>query len=102
MFLKSSYFFESSQIVLIFAIPIKNKEKRSVMKIKRLVLSAIRGNTDLRKKLKGLLKISEPTLYRMLHDNDENLTKAVALKAIREEFGLCDEDILEEEGSVAQ
>lgn len=72
------------------------------MKIKNLIIMAIRGNTALRKRLKDTLDISEPTLYRLLTENNENddLTKAAALKVIREELGLTDSEILEELGTV--
>ncbi len=68
------------------------------MKIKNLVLMAIRGNTDLRQKIKEALDISEPTLYRLLSNNHDDLTKAASLKVIREELGLADSEILEEVG----
>lgn len=57
---------------------------------------AIRGNTDLRKKIKEGLDISEPTLHRMLTTNSDDLTKAAALKVIREELNLTDDEILED------
>lgn len=72
------------------------------MKIKNLIIMAIRGNTAIRKRLKDTLDISEPTLYRLLTENNENddLTKAAALKVIREELGLTDSEILEEMDTV--
>lgn len=66
------------------------------MRIKKLVLMAIKGDKDLRAKIKAALNISEPTLYRLLSQNDEDLTKAAALKVIREGLDLTDMDILEE------
>lgn len=66
------------------------------MKIKKLVILAIRGSTDIRKKLKEVLDISDTTLYRLLYEDSEDLTKAAALRVIREELNLKDEDILEE------
>lgn len=59
---------------------------------------AIRGNTPLRNKLKEVLDISDPTFYRLITDNaiNNDLTKASALKVIREELNLTDADILEE------
>lgn len=73
------------------------------MKIKKIVLMAIKGNTDLRRRIKEVLDISEPTLYRLLNENNDDLTKAAALKVIREETGLTDEEILEDsEVDVAQ
>lgn len=67
------------------------------MKIKKLVLMAIKGNTDLRRKIKETLDISEPTLYRLLTENDDDLTKAAVLKVIREDLELTDDEILESE-----
>lgn len=67
------------------------------MKIRQIVIMAIRGNTELRRRLKDVLDISEPTLLRMLNDNRDDLTKAAALKVIREETGLSDQEILEED-----
>lgn len=58
---------------------------------------AIRGNTGLRRRIKEILDISQPTFYRLLRDNDDDLTKAEVLKAIREETGLEDSEILETE-----
>lgn len=69
------------------------------MRIKKMVLAAIRGNTDLRKKIKDALDISEPTLYRIITENSDDLTKAAVLKLIRDEFQISDEEILEEEES---
>lgn len=67
------------------------------MKIRKLVLMAIRGNTELRRKLKDVLLISEPTFNRYISDNSDQLTKAAAMKVIRQELGLTDDQILEEE-----
>lgn len=67
------------------------------MKLKKLVLMAIRGNTDLRRKIKEVLDISEPTLYRLLSENDDDLTKAAALKVIREDLNITSDDELLEE-----
>lgn len=66
------------------------------MKIKKLVLMAIKGNTECRRRIKEVLDISEPTLHRYLTQDCDDLTKAAALKVIREELGLDDSEILEE------
>lgn len=66
------------------------------MKIRKIVLMAIRGNKDLRRRIKKALDISEPTLYRLMTENDDDLTKAAALKVIREDLNLTDAEILEE------
>lgn len=72
------------------------------MKVRKLVLMAIQGSQDIKKLLLGALDVSQPTLSRFLRVNDDNLTKAASLKAIREGFlreGLefTDDQILEEE-----
>lgn len=67
------------------------------MKIRKLVLMAIRGNTNLRRKLKKALDVSEPTFQRYITDNSRELTLAASLKVIREDLGLLDSEILEEE-----
>lgn len=66
------------------------------------MLAAIRGNTDLRKRIKEALDISEPTLYRLITENDDDLTKASVLKLIRDEYKVSDSDILEEESEVKE
>lgn len=66
------------------------------MKIKKIVLMAIKGNSSTRKRIKEVLGVSEPTLYRILTENDDDLTKAAVLKVIREDLNLTDAEILEE------
>lgn len=61
---------------------------------------AIRGNTVLRRRLKDILDITEPTFIKYLNEGNDALTKAAALQAIREETGLSDQEILEEEKQV--
>jgi len=63
---------------------------------------AIKGNTKLRSRIKVTLDISEPTFYRLITENDDDLTKAAVLKVIREELGITDSEILEEEKAIAQ
>lgn len=70
------------------------------MKLKKVVLMAIHGNTDLRRKVQEVLGISAPTMVKKLQENDDDFTKAAALKVIREELGLTDSEILEELGTV--
>jgi|GEM_PF-1388124 len=70
------------------------------MKLKAIVIMAIKGNSELRKRLRETLGISNPTMTRLLQDNDDDLTKAAALKVIREELGITDSEILEELGTV--
>lgn len=49
--------------------------------------------------LAAALDVSEATVRRYVSDNDDNLTKAAALKVIREQTGLTDAEILEETAS---
>lgn len=61
---------------------------------------AIRGNTELRRKIKEVLFVSEPTFQRYISDNSDQLTKAASMKVIRQELGLTDSEILEDEEKV--
>jgi hypothetical protein len=67
------------------------------MRLSRIAILAVKGaSPGIVKKLAGAIGVSEPSIYRFINDNDDNLTKAAALKVIREETGLTDEEILEE------
>jgi hypothetical protein len=65
------------------------------MKIRPLVLWAIKGNPDLRFKVRNALGISNPTMTRLLQSNSDDLTKASSLEVLREELKLTNEEILE-------
>lgn len=67
------------------------------MKLSKLAILAIRGSKDLREKIAAEMKASLGTVNRWVADNDDNLTKAAALKVIREELELTDSELLEEE-----
>jgi hypothetical protein len=67
------------------------------MRLSRIAILAVKGaSPGIIKKLAEAMVVSEPSVYRFINDNDDNLTKAAALKVIREETGLTDEQILEE------
>lgn len=66
------------------------------MKLTRLTLLAIRGSKGIVPKLSEALGVSDPTTYAYIRTNSDELTKAAALKVIREETGLTDAQILEE------
>lgn len=67
------------------------------MKLSKIAILAVRGACPgIIKKLSDVGLGSEPTIYRYINDNDDNLTKAAALRVIREETGLTDDQILEE------
>jgi DNA-binding Xre family transcriptional regulator len=65
------------------------------MKLKAIVIMAIKGNSDLRKNIREALGVSNSTMTRLLQENDDDLTKAAALEIIREELKLEDSEILE-------
>jgi len=77
-------------------------ENENKMKIKKLVLMAIRGDTALRRRIMEALDISEPTFRRMINTNSDDLTKAAVLRVIREELNLRDDEILEEVKATAE
>ena len=54
------------------------------------------NNVSTRLKIAVALKVSEQTVIRYISENHENLTKAAALKVIREETALTDSEILED------
>jgi hypothetical protein len=65
------------------------------MKLTEVALTAI-DKQAIKSKLALALECSENTINRYIRTNDDNLTKAAALKVIRQETGLSDEDILED------
>ncbi|HYD90251.1 MAG TPA: hypothetical protein VEA37_02050 [Flavobacterium sp.] len=71
------------------------------MKIRQSVLSRLDNNRGL-----GLIMMSldcsHSAAREYVRNNHDNLTKAAMLKAIREEFDLTDEEILEEESEVKE
>lgn len=72
------------------------------MRLSHIAILAVKGaSPGIVKKLAGAIGASESSIYRFINDNDDNLTKAAALKVIREETGLSDHDILEEDHAVA-
>jgi hypothetical protein len=52
---------------------------------------------EIRRKLTIALNVTDQTVIRYIKDNSDDLTKAAALKVIRQETGLTDEQILVEE-----
>ena len=67
------------------------------MKLKPVIIMAIKGNPVLRQKIREVLGISNPTMTRLLQDNDDDLTKAASLEVIRKELNYTDDQILERE-----
>ncbi len=66
------------------------------MKLTQAALQRITDSRTIPAKLKEVLGISRITLWRYLKENDDALTKAAALKVIREETGLPESEILDE------
>lgn len=70
------------------------------MRLTKATILAIRGlGTDGKQRIADALGKDIKTLYRYLAANDDNLTKAAALKAIKEETGLTEEAMLEDMGT---
>lgn len=65
------------------------------MKLTKKALDAI-NETPIRLKLALALECGERTIFRYITDNNDDLTKAAALRVIREETGLTDSQILED------
>lgn len=65
------------------------------MKLKRKILSDI-NKPAIRLQLAVALDCTEQTIIRKISINDDDLTKASALKVIREVTGLTDNEILDE------
>lgn len=66
------------------------------MRLTHLAIIAVRGSKDIIPKLAKALTVSEPTVYKYIQKNTDDLTKAAALVVIRQETGLEDSQILEE------
>lgn len=73
------------------------KYNKKQMKISKVALLALRGmeRTE-RQRLAREMGTTEDTLYRWIRINDEKLTLAANLTVIKKEFGLSDEQVLED------
>lgn len=67
------------------------------MRLNRTALSILRGDKDIWTGVMEALGVKRDTMYKYIRENSEELTKAAALKVIREETGLPDSELLEEE-----
>jgi hypothetical protein len=73
------------------------------MRLTKLALLAIKGGkAEMIKKLSEALHTSEAAIYRYIKENDDELTKAAALMVIKQETGLLDDQILEQEPEEAR
>lgn len=67
------------------------------MRLSTAGISILRGNKAIWEATRRALKVSTASMYRYVQGNDPELTKAAALKVLREETGLTDSELLEEE-----
>lgn len=64
---------------------------------------ALKGmSREQKDKIAAACKVQPSTVYRWIANDDASLTMAAALKIIREETGLADSEILEDEKITAQ
>lgn len=68
------------------------------MKLSKAAILSLRGmSRDQKDKIASAMNVQPSTVYRWISTNDDSLTKAAALLVIREETGLTDDQLLEEE-----
>lgn len=71
------------------------------MRLTNITILALKGSpSQVKEKIADVTGVTPSTVYRWLSTNDENLTKAAALKVIREELNVTDSEILEDEKSI--
>lgn len=79
------------------SVTIRNNKKIITMKLSKAAILALRGtNQEAKKRIAERLGVVSSTVYRWINDNDDNLTKAEALKLISDETGLSEDQLLEE------
>lgn len=71
------------------------------MILTQTAIAAVRKNSSIRMKLAEALGCTDFTIIRYLANNSDNLTKAAALKIIKQETGLSEKQILVEETQVS-
>lgn len=71
------------------------------MKLKKVILDVIMDKR-IRRKLAEALDLTDQAIIKYIKRNDDNLTKAAALKVIREELKMSDDQILEEVSAEAR
>lgn len=71
------------------------------MKLKQEVINRLDNNAGYALVMTSL-NVAYTTARGYVKDNSENLTKAAMLKALREEYDLADNEILEEESEVKE
>lgn len=71
------------------------------MRLTKTAIKQLRLNMRLRNRLALDLDKSPATINRWIADNDDSLTKAAVLRVIREETGMEDSELLEENRATA-
>jgi len=67
------------------------------MRLSRAAISILRGDREIWEAVRVAIGVSTASMYRYVKDNESDLTKAAALKVIREGTGLSDSELLEDE-----
>lgn len=68
------------------------------MKLSNVAILAIKGsNQGIKEKIATACGVTNSTVYRWISANSKELTLAASLKVIREELGLPDSQLLEED-----
>lgn len=70
------------------------------MKLTKQALEAISKNVRIKNLLALALDCSVTTITRYIDANSDNLTKAAALKVVKDETGLSEDEILEVEAAM--
>ena len=68
------------------------------MRLSKAAILALKGmDKEAKQRIGDAVGVAASTVYRWIQDEDDNLTKAAALAVIRNETGLTDQELLEEE-----
>lgn len=68
------------------------------MRLSHIAILAIRGACPgIIKPLGKAMNVSDPSVYKYINDNNDNLTKAAAIQVIKDTTGLSEKEILEED-----
>lgn len=68
------------------------------MKLTNIAILALKGSDQgIKERIAKANGVTNSTVYRWISENSKELTLAASLRVIREEFGLDDSQLLEEE-----
>lgn len=68
------------------------------MKLSKAAILTLRGmSREQKDRIASAVGVQPSTVYRWIQNNDDSLTKAAILQVIRDETGLSDSQLLEEE-----